>query len=56
MGDQESHLDLKDFRKALATLPSEQREVLTLVGASGLSTTIEWPPNPPANRTRMPYS
>jgi len=36
-GDQESHLDLEDFRKALTKLPAEQREVLTLVGASGLS-------------------
>ncbi len=36
-GDQESHLDLEDFRKALTKLPPEQREVLTLVGASGLS-------------------
>jgi RNA polymerase sigma-70 factor, ECF subfamily len=36
-GDQESHLDLADFRKALAKLPAEQREVLTMVGASGLS-------------------
>jgi len=36
-GDQESHLDLADFRKALATLPPEQREVLTMIGASGLS-------------------
>ncbi len=36
-GDQESHLDLEDFRRALAKLPVEQREVLTLVGASGLS-------------------
>jgi RNA polymerase sigma-70 factor, ECF subfamily len=36
-GDQESHLDLEDFRKAMAKLPAEQREVLTLVGASGLS-------------------
>jgi RNA polymerase sigma-70 factor, ECF subfamily len=36
-GDQESHLDLADFRKALGTLPPEQREVLTLVGASGLT-------------------
>ena len=36
-GDQESHLDLADFRKALARLPAEQREVLTLVGASGLT-------------------
>lgn len=36
-GDQESHLDLQDFRKALARLPAEQREALTLVGASGLT-------------------
>ena len=36
-GDQESHLDLEDFRKALAPLPAEQREVLILVGANGLS-------------------
>lgn len=36
-GDQESHLDLADFRKALGTLPPEQREVLMLVGASGLT-------------------
>ncbi|HKN29482.1 MAG TPA: sigma-70 family RNA polymerase sigma factor [Roseiarcus sp.] len=36
-GDQESHLDLEDFRKALARLPAEQREVLILVGANGLS-------------------
>ena len=34
IGDQESHLDLEDFRKALAKLPAEQREVLTLVGPS----------------------
>ena len=34
-GDQEGHLDLQDFRKALAKLPAEQREVLILVGASG---------------------
>ena len=36
-GDQGSHLDLEDFRKALTKLPAEQREVLTLIGASGLS-------------------
>jgi len=36
-GDQESHLDLQDFRKALAKLPAKQREVLMIVGASGLS-------------------
>ena len=34
-GDQEGHLDLQDFRKALVKLPTEQREVLILVGASG---------------------
>ena len=34
---QEGHLDLQDFRKALAKLPAEQREVLILVGASGHS-------------------
>jgi RNA polymerase sigma-70 factor, ECF subfamily len=36
-GSQESHLDLEDFRKALAWLPMEQREVLILVGANGLT-------------------
>ncbi len=36
-GNQESHVDLEDFRKALARLPVEQREVLILVGASGVS-------------------
>ena len=36
-GNQESHLDLEDFRKALAKLPEEQREVLIMVGATGLS-------------------
>jgi RNA polymerase sigma-70 factor (ECF subfamily) len=36
-GDQESHLDLADFRKALAKLPAEQREALTMIGATGLS-------------------
>jgi RNA polymerase sigma-70 factor (ECF subfamily) len=36
-GDQESHLDLVDFRKALARLPAQQREVLTMIGAAGLS-------------------
>ena len=35
--EQESHLDLEDFRKALALLPMEQREVVILVGANGLS-------------------
>jgi RNA polymerase sigma-70 factor (ECF subfamily) len=37
VGDQESHLDLADFRKALAKLPAEQREALTMIGATGLS-------------------
>jgi len=36
-GDQESHLDLEDFRQVLRRLPAEQREVLMLIGASGLS-------------------
>ena len=36
-GNQESHLDLADFHKALAKLPEEQREVLIMVGATGLS-------------------
>ena len=36
-GDQESHLDVEDFREALAQLPAEQREVVILVGANGLS-------------------
>jgi RNA polymerase sigma-70 factor, ECF subfamily len=34
---QEGVMDLADFRRALAKLPDEQREVLVLVGASGLS-------------------
>jgi len=34
---QEGAVDLADFRSALALLPEEQREVLILVGASGLS-------------------
>jgi RNA polymerase sigma-70 factor, ECF subfamily len=34
---QEGALDLADFRIALAKLPPEQREVLIMVGASGLS-------------------
>ena len=29
------HLDLQDFRRALAKLPEKQREALILVGASG---------------------
>jgi RNA polymerase sigma-70 factor (ECF subfamily) len=35
--DQESRLELQDFRRALAQLPDDQREALILVGASGLS-------------------
>jgi len=34
---QQAHLELQDFRAALAELPDEQREALVLVGASGLS-------------------
>jgi len=36
-GNQESAIDLADFRNALAKLPEEQREVLIMVGATGLS-------------------
>ncbi len=35
--DQDSALDFADLRKALALLPLEQREVLIMVGATGLS-------------------
>jgi RNA polymerase sigma-70 factor (ECF subfamily) len=35
--EQGSHLDFEDFRAALAQLPSDQREALLLVGASGFS-------------------
>lgn len=34
---QEGSVDLKDFRKALALLPEDQREAIVLVGASGFS-------------------
>jgi len=34
---QSSHMDLLDFRAALQQLPSDQREALILIGASGLS-------------------
>lgn len=34
---QHGHMDLQDFRRALATLPDDQREALILVGASGFS-------------------
>jgi RNA polymerase sigma-70 factor, ECF subfamily len=36
-GNQESAIDLADFRIALAKLPEEQREVLIMIGATGLS-------------------
>jgi len=35
--EQVSHLEIEEFRRALATLPDEQRESLILVGASGFS-------------------
>jgi RNA polymerase sigma-70 factor, ECF subfamily len=35
--EQQGHLDLDDLRAALAKLPVEQREVLLLVGAEGIS-------------------
>lgn len=35
--EQYGHLDLEDFRRALNTLPADQREALILVGAAGFS-------------------
>lgn len=35
--EQGAHLDFEDFRSALSELPSDQREALLLVGASGFS-------------------
>ncbi|MEN3791499.1 sigma-70 family RNA polymerase sigma factor [Fulvimarina sp. MAC3] len=35
--EQQGHLDLQDFRKALDMLPDDQREALILIGASGFS-------------------
>src|SRR5499425_2844472 len=35
--DQEGRIELQEFRTALAQLPSDQREALILVGASGFS-------------------
>jgi RNA polymerase sigma-70 factor (ECF subfamily) len=35
--EQTSHVEFKEFRAALASLPSDQREALILVGASGFS-------------------
>lgn len=34
---QNGHMDLADFRDALARLPADQREALILIGASGFS-------------------
>lgn len=36
-GAQDGAMAMRDFEQAFATLPAEQREALTLVGASGLS-------------------
>lgn len=36
-GNQASHMDLMDFAKAFQSLPLEQREALTLVGAEGFA-------------------
>jgi RNA polymerase sigma-70 factor, ECF subfamily len=35
--DQQGHLDMQDFRRALNMLPADQREALVLVGAAGFS-------------------
>ena len=35
--EQYGHLDMADFRRALAQLPDDQREAVILVGASGFS-------------------
>jgi RNA polymerase sigma-70 factor, ECF subfamily len=35
--DQEGHVDMQDFRRALNQLPADQREALILVGAAGFS-------------------
>jgi RNA polymerase sigma-70 factor, ECF subfamily len=34
---QHAHLDMQDFRSALALLPADQREAIVLVGAVGMS-------------------
>jgi RNA polymerase sigma-70 factor (ECF subfamily) len=36
-GGQQAHMDMLDFEVALSKLPKEQREVLILVGAEGVS-------------------
>jgi RNA polymerase sigma-70 factor (ECF subfamily) len=36
-GEQDARVDFTDFQKALAQLSPDQREVLTLIGASGFS-------------------
>jgi RNA polymerase sigma-70 factor (ECF subfamily) len=35
--EQQGHLDMRDFRRALDVLPLDQREALVLVGAAGFS-------------------
>jgi RNA polymerase sigma-70 factor (ECF subfamily) len=35
--EQHGHLDLQDFKKALDTLPEDQREAIVLVGAEGFA-------------------
>ena len=35
--EQHGHMDMQDFRAALARLPDDQREALILVGAAGFS-------------------
>lgn len=35
--EQQGHLDMGDFRRALDVLPADQREALVLVGAAGFS-------------------
>ena len=37
IGDQEAHLQMRDFERAFTALPAVQREALSLVGASGFS-------------------
>lgn len=36
-GDQDAHLDMRDFERAFGTLPPVQRDALTLVAAKGFS-------------------